>query len=60
MWAAGFAAAILKKRSSSAQPMVEDNSSKVQQREPSKMEIVVLSLLEKFFSVILKLPEVDR
>ncbi|KAF7828877.1 transmembrane protein 53 [Senna tora] len=58
VWAAGFSAAILKKRSSSAQGQGDmPNSSK---KEPSTTEIVVLSLLEKFFSVTLKLPDVDR
>ncbi|KAI9088930.1 hypothetical protein K1719_029209 [Acacia pycnantha] len=66
----GFSAAILKKRSSSAQAVVEvgdihksgtvDNSSRLPQKESSTMEAVLLTLLEKFFSVILKLPDVDR
>lgn len=70
VWAAGFSAAILKKRSSSAQTVVEprdipksggvDNSSRVPEMESSTMEAVVLTLLEKFFSVTLKLPDVDR
>ncbi|XP_038883889.1 transmembrane protein 53 [Benincasa hispida] len=57
VWAAGFSAAILKKNSSSASPMV--NGEEVDKR-PLLLETIVLSSLEKFFSVALKLPDVDK
>ncbi|XP_038724029.1 transmembrane protein 53-like [Tripterygium wilfordii] len=64
VWAGGFSAAILKERSSLGKPMVqtpEMNGSDSQvQEEPPVIETVLLSMLEKLFSVVLKLPEVDQ
>lgn len=48
VWAAGFSAALLKKRSSSASPS-----------EPQLIETIVLALLEKVFYVLLNLPDVN-
>ncbi|XP_050227904.1 uncharacterized protein LOC126677373 [Mercurialis annua] len=66
VWAAGFSAALLKKRSSTAQQLGE--MSKINglehqsgnSKEPPLVEAMVLSLLEMLFSFILKLPDVDR
>lgn len=70
VWAAGFSAALLKKNSSSAYSLVEVterneskskvDSSKVQEKEPLIIETMLLSVLEFFFSVILRLPDVNR
>ncbi|XP_073220285.1 uncharacterized protein [Cicer arietinum] len=61
VWAAGFAAAILQKHSSSTQGVVKHKSeAKIQQNKPSIIVIVVFSLLEIIFSLILMLPESNR
>ena len=70
VWAAGFSAAILKKRSSSASTAVEAGQlngtkievsmSKTKEKEQPIAEAVLLALLEKFFSVLLKIPDVDQ
>ena len=73
MWAAGFSAAILKKRSSLTSSAVEGleardlnesedaaSLSKLQEDKPPLVESVVLLILEKLFSVLLKFPDVDK
>ncbi|KAF6136326.1 hypothetical protein GIB67_042811 [Kingdonia uniflora] len=70
VWAAGFSAALLKKRSSSTLPSSEategpelqTNNSvpKVQENDPLLVETVLLSILEKFFYFILKFPDINR
>ncbi|XP_004289135.1 PREDICTED: transmembrane protein 53 [Fragaria vesca subsp. vesca] len=70
VWAAGFSTAILKKNSSLAKPAVETKElnasggaaslSKVQEEEPPAIETMLLMVLEKLFSFILKLPDVDK
>ncbi|KAK9284880.1 hypothetical protein L1049_024060 [Liquidambar formosana] len=69
VWAAGFAAALLKKRSSSAYPLVEGrernelesevNVSKMQEEEPQIIETILLLVLEKLFSFLLQLPDIN-
>ncbi|KAF5200398.1 alpha/beta-Hydrolases superfamily protein [Thalictrum thalictroides] len=70
VWAAGFSAALLKKRSSATLPsdqgierqelQPDKGSSKVQDAEPLLLETLVLAGLEKFFCFILKMPDVNR
>ncbi|KAI3978833.1 hypothetical protein MKX01_016008 [Papaver californicum] len=71
VWAAGFSAAMLKKRGSSILPsegfIREANGStpvksisKVEEDEPFFIETMLLAVLEKFFSFVLKLPEVNQ
>ncbi|KAF9609606.1 hypothetical protein IFM89_017701 [Coptis chinensis] len=69
VWAAGFSAALLKKRSSATLPseeairhelQIDDGISKLQETEPLLVETLLLSSLEKFFSFVLKLPDVNR
>lgn len=70
VWAGGFGAAILKKRSSSAYSTVEDGKinglegqvsvSMMQDKEPDIIETMLLSLLEKLFSYIINLPDVNQ
>ncbi|KAM1529254.1 hypothetical protein ACFX1Z_018479 [Malus domestica] len=70
VWAAGFSAAILKKRSSLTSAAIEARElnesedaaslSKLQEEKPPLSEAVVLLILEKLFSVLLKFPDVDK
>ncbi|KAM1156350.1 hypothetical protein ACFX2B_026866 [Malus domestica] len=70
VWAAGFSAAILKKHSSLTSFAVEARDlnewedaaslSKLQEEKPPLVEAVVLLMLEKLFSVLLKFPDVDK
>ncbi|KDP31647.1 hypothetical protein JCGZ_14963 [Jatropha curcas] len=70
VWAAGFSAALLKKRSSTVNSLAEAKQmnvlgsqsieSNIQEKEPPSVESMVLSILEKLFSVVLKLPDVDQ
>ena len=61
VWAAGFAAAILKKRSSSINGLESAvTDSKLQKEEPGMIEAVLLSALEKFFAFVLNMPDVNR
>ncbi|XWS45441.1 hypothetical protein CRYUN_Cryun15aG0137100 [Craigia yunnanensis] len=61
VWAAGFAAAILKKRNPSINGLESAvTDSKLQKEEPGMIEAVLLSALEKFFAFILNMPDVNR
>ncbi|CAL1360849.1 unnamed protein product [Linum trigynum] len=64
VWAAGFAAALLKKRSSAVPNSEEETNSQktriADSQSPDLIETLVLGALEIFFSVVLKFPEVDR
>ncbi|XP_059623629.1 uncharacterized protein LOC132266684 [Cornus florida] len=68
VWAAGFTAALLKKRSSLANPSTETGEgieggvslSKIQQKEPPLTETLLLLVLEKVFSILLNLPYVNQ
>ncbi|KAI5665198.1 hypothetical protein M9H77_24521 [Catharanthus roseus] len=69
VWAAGFATAMLKKRSSSTYPLVEAggnkmgdsiDTSKIQGKDPLLIETLLLSAFEKMFSFLLKLPDINQ
>ncbi|CAI9110802.1 OLC1v1010889C1 [Oldenlandia corymbosa var. corymbosa] len=68
VWAAGFTAALLKKYSSSAYPSVEQGDLNALEKgmdtskigKPLLIETMLLSALEKFFSYILNLREVNQ
>ncbi|KAJ4966956.1 hypothetical protein NE237_018805 [Protea cynaroides] len=67
VWAAGFTTAILKQRSSSTVSVIEGQKSgsskslaKKQEKYPSFLEMALFFVLEKFFSVILMLPDVNQ
>ncbi|CAH2051346.1 unnamed protein product [Thlaspi arvense] len=65
IWAAGFTAAILKKRSSTVNTepnthVNEDDASNPQKKEPLGLETMMLSSLEKIFPIILNIPDVNK
>ncbi|XP_028552913.1 transmembrane protein 53 isoform X3 [Dendrobium catenatum] len=59
VWASGFSAAFLKKRSVAAKGIVDPNIS-LEQPKPAVLEAVMLTVLEKFFDVVLNLPAINR
>lgn len=61
IWAAGFTAAILKKRSSTinTEPNSPGNEEAEQKKEPVGIESMMLSSLEKLFPIVLNIPEVN-
>lgn len=67
VWAAGFATAILKKRSSAVYPAGEtgergpDSSvPKPEQKEPDLIENTLLFALEKLFSLLFTFPDINQ
>ncbi|KAJ9190611.1 hypothetical protein P3X46_001795 [Hevea brasiliensis] len=69
VWASGFSAAFLKKNSVATKVHVSSNESNVEilvgsktlvEPKPAATEAALLVILEKFFSVILNLPTVNR
>ncbi|XP_057500453.1 uncharacterized protein LOC130784565 [Actinidia eriantha] len=68
VWAAGFTAALLKKRSYSAYPPSEAREglesetslSKMQQTEPLLIETILLVAFEKLFFFVLNLPDIKQ
>ncbi|KFK40211.1 hypothetical protein AALP_AA3G345000 [Arabis alpina] len=64
IWAAGFTAAILKKRSSTINteqnsPVNEEDVSNPEKKEPLGIENMMLSSLEKLFPILLNIPDVN-
>ncbi|KAJ0265410.1 Uncharacterized protein HA466_0017020 [Hirschfeldia incana] len=59
IWAAGFTAAILKKRSSTVNTESNSDASNLQKKEPLGIESMMLSSLEKLFPIVLNIPEVN-
>lgn len=60
IWAAGFTAAILKKRSSTVNAEPNDAASNSLKKEPLGIENLMLSSLEKLFPIFLELPDVNK
>lgn len=64
MWAAGFTTALLKKQSSAVTfaGEVQNGASNVNTEEkgPSFLEVVLLTVFEKFFSIILGFPDIRK
>lgn len=61
IWAAGFTAAILKKRSSTinTEPNSRGKEEDEQKKEPLGIESMMLSSLEKLFPIVLNIPDVN-
>lgn len=67
VWAAGFTAAVLKRRNTGIYPLIEGtesnrdrNMTKLQDEDPPIFEACFLLVLEKIFSFLLKLPDVNQ
>ncbi|KAL9679007.1 hypothetical protein QQ045_016860 [Rhodiola kirilowii] len=70
VWAAGFSAAILKKRSSLTKPSTQglgahesdsiSHTTKVQRKESDLLESMVVLVLETLFFILLNLPDVNK
>uniref|UniRef100_A0A803PFF5 Cytidyltransferase-like domain-containing protein n=1 Tax=Cannabis sativa TaxID=3483 RepID=A0A803PFF5_CANSA len=60
VWAAGFSAAILKKRSASTLQTNIESLSNTKEKEQPVIEVVLLSLLETLFAILLNFPDVNR
>uniref|UniRef100_A0A803L6U6 Uncharacterized protein n=1 Tax=Chenopodium quinoa TaxID=63459 RepID=A0A803L6U6_CHEQI len=67
VWAAGFTAALLKKRntvvvpsSKNVEPSTDKNKSNVQEKDPLIVEALVFAVLERMFSFLFKLPAVNQ
>uniref|UniRef100_A0A2P2IW26 Transmembrane protein 53 n=2 Tax=Rhizophora mucronata TaxID=61149 RepID=A0A2P2IW26_RHIMU len=65
VWAAGFSAALLKKQNPaplavSGAKEFRESEKQTQEKGPLVFETMLLSILAKLFSVILKLPDVDQ
>lgn len=61
VWAAGFGTAILKKRNTSINGLEsQDSTLKPLEKEPPMTEAMLLLVLEKIFSILLNLPDVNR
>ncbi|XP_006878553.2 transmembrane protein 53 isoform X2 [Amborella trichopoda] len=58
VWAAGFGTALLKKQSNLTRSAAESNES--DENKPPLKETMVMGILEKIFSVVLKLPPVNQ
>uniref|UniRef100_A0A803KYG3 Uncharacterized protein n=1 Tax=Chenopodium quinoa TaxID=63459 RepID=A0A803KYG3_CHEQI len=67
VWAAGFTAALLKKRNTvmvpsvkNVEPSTDKNKSNVQEKDPLIVEALVFAVLERMFSFLFKLPAVNQ
>ncbi|XP_010523206.1 PREDICTED: transmembrane protein 53-B [Tarenaya hassleriana] len=60
VFAAGFSAAFLKKNSIATKGSTSVSGIKFSEPKPAATETVLLSVLEKFFEVVLNLPKVNR